>query len=137
MAVRCAVRMRYVCFAPGTGSRDDSSYRENVVVCDDSVASCGTGLLVADGDREGASACLGCGGEDSRDEQQRQWEKEEDCSYSHYRFFISCQFGNFRVTAPLLGAPLAVLGSTTSRAKKREPSVVTVSEIAVCCGSEV
>ena len=75
MAVRCTVRVRYVCFAPGTGSRDDSSYRENVVVCDDSVASCGTGLLVADGDREGASACLGCGGEDSRDEQERQWEK--------------------------------------------------------------
>src|SRR5712692_3963230 len=95
MAVRCAVRMRYVCFAPGTGSRDDSSYRENVVVCDDSVASCGTGLLVADGDCEGASACLGCGGEDSRDEQQRQWEKEEDCSCSHYRFLISWSIWEF------------------------------------------
>src|SRR5712692_1581980 len=95
MAVRCAVRMRYVCFAPGTGSRDDSSYPENVVVCDDSVASCGTGLLVADGDRVGASACLGCGGEDSRDEQERQWEKEEDCSFSHYRFFISWSIWEF------------------------------------------
>jgi hypothetical protein len=41
------------------------------------------------------------------------------------------QFGNFRITAPLLGAPLAVLGSTTSRAKRRERSVVTVGEIAL------
>ncbi len=58
VAVQCAVCMSYVCFAAGTGSSHDSSYCDNLVLCDDSVASCGTGLLVADGYREGPSACL-------------------------------------------------------------------------------
>src|SRR6266849_258727 len=58
VSVQCAVRMRDVCFTAGTGSKHDSSYCDNLVLCDDGVASCGTDLLVADGDSEGPSACL-------------------------------------------------------------------------------
>ena len=45
VAIQSAVHMPYVGFAPSTCSRHDSSYCDNLVSCDDSVAPCGTGGL--------------------------------------------------------------------------------------------
>ena len=68
MAIQSAVRMHYVCFVTSTCSRHDSGYCENLVLCDDSVASCGMGLLVANRDGEAARTTLRCGGEDHGNE---------------------------------------------------------------------
>ena len=68
VAIHIAVRMPYLCFAPSTCSRHDSGYCDNLVLCDDSVASCSSSLLVANCDGEAARSTLRCGGEDHRDE---------------------------------------------------------------------
>lgn len=68
VAIHIAVCMPYVRFAPSTCSRHDSGYCDNLVSCDDSVASCSTSLLVANRDGEAARTTLRRGGEDHRDE---------------------------------------------------------------------
>ena len=55
VGVQRAMSMYNVYFAASAGSRHDSGYCENLVLCNDRVATRATGLLVADGDSEGTS----------------------------------------------------------------------------------